>query len=175
MHQTCYSGAILAIPALLGLGAASGSAQDLPELTVETPVHGVHVIHGDPGGNVLVVETAKGIVLVDAQSADVSDSLVAVVRSFSTMGPQVVINTHYHEDHIAGNSVFREIGAETVAHRNVQSVHQAIPRLTIARGDDVQTTLSLGLANDFANGRGGESAASRFVAVLYLGMNAGQR
>ena len=94
MHQTCYSGAALTIPALLGLGAASGSAQDFPKLTVETPVQGVHVIHGHPGGNVLVVETAKGIVLVDAQSADVGDSLVAVVRSFSTMGPELVINTH---------------------------------------------------------------------------------
>ncbi len=94
MHQTCYSGAVLTIPALLCLGVASGSAQHLAELTVATPVRGVHVIHGHPGGNVLVVETAKGIVLVDAQSADVGDSLVAVVRSFSTMGPELVINTH---------------------------------------------------------------------------------
>ena len=302
MHQTCYSGAALTIPALLGLGAASGSAQDLSKLTVETPVQGVHVIHGHPGGNVLVVETAKGIVLVDAQSADVSDSLVAVVLSFSTMGPQLVINTHYHEDHIAGNSVFREIGAETVTHQNVPvrasvdttidelqwhrepaepndlpmwtitrdttvtvggvridlltfpaahtdgdlAVYQveqnvlhtgdilevdafpfvdwwgggsltgtiaAIDKLlalvddetvivpghghvvdrphmlayramlaevgeavqeAIARGDDAQATMSIGLANDFADGRGGENAARRFVGILYLGMSAVQ-
>lgn len=302
MHPTCYSGAALAIPALLGLGAASGS-QGLPELTVETLVQSVHVIHGHPGGNVLVVETATGLVLVDAQSADVGDSLVAVVQSLSTMGPELVINTHYHEDHIAGNSVFREMGAETVAHNNVlvrasvdttidelqwhrepaepndlpvwtitndttvtvggvridlltfPAAHTdgdlaiylpaqgilhtgdvlevdafpfvdwwgggsltgtiaAIDRLlalvddetvivpghghvvdrahmaqyramlaevgdgvreAIARGDDVETTMSLGLANDFVDGRGGESAARRFVGILYLGMSAGQR
>ncbi len=303
MHQTCYSGGVLAIPALLGLVAASGSGQDLPELTVETPVQGVHVIHGHPGGNVLVVETEKGLVLVDAQSADVSDSLVAVVQSLSTVDPELVINTHYHEDHVAGNSVFREMGAGTVAHRNVPvraSVDTTIDELqwhrepaepndlpmrtvtrdttvtvggvridlltfpaahtdgdlavylpgrgilhtgdilevdafpfvdwwgggsltgtiaaidqllalvddhtvivpghghmvdrahmvayramlaevgegvqeAIARADDVQTTMSLGLANDFADGRGGESAARRFVGILYLGMSAGQR
>ncbi len=302
MHSTCYSGAALAIPALLGLGAASGS-QGLPELTVETLVQGVHVIHGHPGGNVLVAETATGLVLIDAQGADVGDSLVAVVQSLSTMGPELVINTHYHEDHIAGNSVFREMGAETVAHNNVlvrasvdttidelqwhrepaepndlpmwtitndttvtvggvridlltfPAAHTdgdlaiylpaqgilhtgdvlevdafpfvdwwgggsltgtiaAIDRLlalvddetvivpghghvvdrahmaqyramlaevgdgvreAIARGDDVETTMSLGLANDFADGRGGESAARRFVGILYLGMSAGQR
>jgi len=252
---------------------------------------------------VLVAETATGLVLIDAQGADVGDSLVAVVQSLSTMGPELVINTHYHEDHIAGNSVFREMGAETVAHNNVlvrasvdttidelqwhrepaepndlpmwtitndttvtvggvridlltfPAAHTdgdlaiylpaqgilhtgdvlevdafpfvdwwgggsltgtiaAIDRLlalvddetvivpghghvvdrahmaqyramlaevgdgvreAIARGDDVETTMSLGLANDFADGRGGESAARRFVGILYLGMSAGQR
>jgi len=302
-HHPCYSGTAMTIPVLLCLGTAPGEAQDLPELTIEQLVHGVHVIHGHPGGNVLVIETMDGLVLVDAQSAGVSDSLVTMVRSISPATPAFVINTHYHEDHIAGNSHFRAVGATTVGHVNVptraavdtmidelawhrepadgadlpmETVSQdttvtvggiridlltfpaahtdgdlavylpeqnilhtgdilevdafpfvdwwgggslagtieAIDKLlalvdeetmivpghghvvdrphmvayrtmlaevsegvqgAIARGDDVETAMSLGLANDFARGRGGESAARRFVGILFLGMSTGHR
>ena len=302
-HPICYSGAALTIPVLLGLGATPGRAQDLPELTIGNLVRGVDVIHGHPGGNVLVIETTDGLVLVDAQSADVTDSLVAVVRSISPGRPAFVIATHYHEDHIAGSSVFRDLGATTIGHVNV-SVHAtvdttidelgwhrepaeagdlpmeavaedttmtvggiridlitfpaahtdgdlavylpeqnvlhtgdilevdafpfidwwgggslagtiaAIDKLVtmiddatsvvpghgqvvdrahmvayrsmlaqvgegvqeaIARGDDVETTMSLGLASTFAEGRGGEGAARRFVGILFLGMSTGHR
>jgi len=303
IYPICYSGAALTIPLLLNLGAAPVGSQDLPELTIENLAQGVHVIHGHPGGNVLVIETMDGLVLVDAQSADVSDSLVTMVRTISPAPPAFVINSHYHEDHIAGNSAFRALGATTVGHVNVavhavvdttidelawhrqpaegadvpmETVSQdttvtvggirvdllafpaahtdgdlavylpeknalhtgdilevdafpfidwwgggslvgtiaAIDRLlalvddetiivpghghvvdrahmvsyrtmleevgesvqeAIGRGDDVETTMSLGLASDFAMGRGGESAARRFVGILFLGMSVGHR
>ena len=45
----------------------------------------------------------------------------------------------------------------------------------IARGDDVQTTMGLGIASPYAEGRGGESGARRFAGTLVLGLSAGNR
>ncbi len=48
-------------------------------------------------------------------------------------------------------------------------------RCAIERGDDIETALGLGLAMPWAEGRGGERVASRFVGILYLGMSTGER
>ena len=76
-------------------------------LTIESLAPRVQVIRGHPGGNILVVNASDRLLLVDAQSASVGDSLAAVLGA-TPVG--MVINSHYHEDHIGGNSAVRGTG-----------------------------------------------------------------
>lgn len=103
--------------ALLVVTAAPGAAQQAVVLRPVELLPGVTVMHGPPNGNVLIVRTEAGLVLVDAQSAGPAvtlDSLVALRGAV-----RLVITTHYHEDHLGGNARFRARGAPVLAHANV--------------------------------------------------------
>ena len=90
-------------------------------LTVEQLAPQVRVIHGPPGGNIVVLTDTDRMLLVDAQSASVGDSLLAVLRATNNVPVRMVISTHYHEDHIGGNSSFRATG-EIIGHDNLRTL-----------------------------------------------------
>lgn len=102
------------------VSATSGLAQQ-QALTVESLAPRVQVIRGHPGGNVLVLTAADRVLLVDAQSAGVADSLRAVLGTIADVPVGMVINSHYHEDHIGGNSAFRAT-ADIVGHVNLSAL-----------------------------------------------------
>jgi glyoxylase-like metal-dependent hydrolase (beta-lactamase superfamily II) len=82
------------------------------QLPMESVRNGVSVISGAPG-NVLVLETAEGRLLVDSGSADMAHSVKL------TLGDAPVtrlINTHYHADQSGGNVLFGDAGAAIHAH-----------------------------------------------------------
>src|SRR5688572_26505883 len=80
---------------------------------------GVHVISGFANGNVLAVVGADGVVLVDAQSDRRVGLADSVLRTITAAPVRAVISTHYHDDHVAGNPLWRRGGAALVAHANV--------------------------------------------------------
>ena len=88
-------------------------------MDVEHVRPGVHVFSGYTNGNVLVVETGDGLVLVDAQSAKRVGALDSAIARFSSAPVRWVISTHYHEDHTGGNAHFRARSARVLAHTNV--------------------------------------------------------
>jgi glyoxylase-like metal-dependent hydrolase (beta-lactamase superfamily II) len=82
------------------------------QLPMESVRNGVSVISGAPG-NVLVLETSEGRLLVDSGSADMAHSVKL------TLGDAPVtrlINTHYHADQSGGNVLFGDAGAAIYAH-----------------------------------------------------------
>ncbi|TFG49069.1 MAG: MBL fold metallo-hydrolase [Gemmatimonadales bacterium] len=72
------------------------------------------------GGNHVLAAGPEGLLLIDADYAEVSDKLLAKVRELGGEGPLRVIDTHWHFDHVGGNQALREAGAELIAHRNVR-------------------------------------------------------
>lgn len=104
-------GAVLAVTAV----ATASPAQTAPRLT---PLRaGVDLVRGGEGGNVLVVAAREGVLLVDAMGPGDRDGLAAA------LGPRagavrLVVNTHYHDDHLAGNAAFAD-RAVTLAHESV--------------------------------------------------------
>lgn len=77
----------------------------------------VVLIRGGWGGNVLAVTTGEGLVLVDTREPAAHEALRRL------LGPalsrvRLVVNTHYHEDHLAGN-VLVPPTATVLAHASV--------------------------------------------------------
>jgi len=66
------------------------------------------------GGNVTVVVTPDGVVLIDSKNASMHDDIVAKVRSLTSQPIKYVILTHNHPDHSGGAEKMQAIGATVV-------------------------------------------------------------
>jgi glyoxylase-like metal-dependent hydrolase (beta-lactamase superfamily II) len=61
------------------------------------------------GGNVGILATDDGVVVVDDQYPDVAQGIVDQIRTISDKPIRYLINTHYHGDHTGGNAVFQAL------------------------------------------------------------------
>jgi glyoxylase-like metal-dependent hydrolase (beta-lactamase superfamily II) len=117
--------------AVLVLLSAPGFAQDsLEAVKIKiTPAAGAvymaEGINGFGGGNVAASVGPDGVLLVDDMYAGMADKLQAALKTLSPQPVRVVLNTHFHGDHIQGDSVFGKT-ATIIAHENV------LKRLTAA-------------------------------------------
>ena len=75
-------------------------------------------VNGFGGGNVAASIGEDGILLVDDMYASMSSKLVAALKTVSDKPVRIVLNTHFHGDHIQGNKNFRN-NAIIIAHENV--------------------------------------------------------
>jgi cyclase len=80
----------------------------------------VHVAAGYENGNVLIVATDSGTLLVDAQSAARVAALDSALTRLRVPRVRAVVNTHYHGDHTEGNASFRALGARVYAQAAVR-------------------------------------------------------
>jgi glyoxylase-like metal-dependent hydrolase (beta-lactamase superfamily II) len=74
-------------------------------LTMNKVKDDLYEIEGD-GGNVAVLVTNEGVLLIDDKFDQDHDSIVAKVKSVTSQPVKYVINTHYHADHSGGNAKF---------------------------------------------------------------------
>ena len=73
------------------------------------------------GGNLLVCGGPDGVLMVDAQYAPLAAKIRAVVDSLGGGRPlRFGLNTHYHGDHVGGDSAMAAAGATVVAHANAR-------------------------------------------------------
>jgi len=75
---------------------------------------------GTMGLNVGLFAGADGILLVDAQDERALPRLKEEVAKRSPGPVRVVVNTHWHFDHVGGNDEFRKQGAVIIAHENTR-------------------------------------------------------
>ena len=91
-------------------------AQPRPALTIEKVKDDLYVIIGN-GGNVGVLVTNEGVILVDDKFEQDYDAIIERVRSVTDQPVKYVFNTHYHSDHSGGNTRFLSV-AEIISHKN---------------------------------------------------------
>jgi len=67
----------------------------------------------------------EGILLVDAQSPAVTDTIVAALKGISPAPLRFLVNTHVHADHTGGNENFAKLGVTILGRPNLleQLVH----------------------------------------------------
>jgi glyoxylase-like metal-dependent hydrolase (beta-lactamase superfamily II) len=79
----------------------------------------LHLISGE-GGNVALLATREGVVLVDNMFHRNHADILAQVRTITSQPLRYVVNTHQHDDHAGGNAPMLPL-TEVIAHRNVRT------------------------------------------------------
>jgi len=75
-------------------------------------------IFTERGGTIAFLLSKKGVVVVDAQFPDQSKHLIDQVKKQTEKPFKLLINTHHHGDHTAGNISFKGIVDHVLAHEN---------------------------------------------------------
>ena len=75
---------------------------------------------GEAGANAGFVIGDNGVAVIDTfENPEASKQMLAEIRKLTQLPVKFVVNTHYHIDHVAGNSLFQQNGAVVFAQRNV--------------------------------------------------------
>lgn len=74
-------------------------------------------IFTEKGGTIMFVHTSEGTVVIDTQFPDSAAHLIDEIKKMQK-GISMVINTHHHGDHTAGNINFVNLTKRVVAHQN---------------------------------------------------------
>jgi len=120
--------------ACAGLWLAWSQNQAPAQLTMEKVTDNLYVVIGS-GGNVAVMPTSEGVILVDDKFAQDGPQILAEVKSVSDKPVRYVLNTHQHGDHTGGNAAFLAANAEIIIHKNARAnmakgEMPGIPRVT---------------------------------------------
>jgi cyclase len=120
------SGLVLAVVAVAGVALAGHAAN----FDVQQLADGVYaVIRREPAGfmvdanNVFIIGDSD-VVVVDSNGAPgITREVLAALRRITPKPVRYVVNTHYHDDHIRGNAVYRDAfpGVDFVAHSFAKS------------------------------------------------------
>ena len=115
---------ILGVLLIIVLGLGAYVYTQVSKLETERVTDDLHVIYG-LGGNVGVLRTGEGAVVVDTMTFKLQGSGIMALAEELTGEPVVmVINTHYHSDHTHGNPAFKP-GTRVVATRRTLAHLQA--------------------------------------------------
>jgi cyclase len=128
---------------LAGLWLMWSQAQQAPPLSMEKVSANLYVIIGS-GGNVAVMPTNEGVLVVDDKFPQNAPEIMAKIKSVSDKPVRYVLNTHQHGDHTGGNVAMLEAGAQILIHKNardnmVAGKQPGLPQITFA--DDAQVFL----------------------------------
>lgn len=107
----------------------------------------MYVIHNEfVPGNITVLVTDDGVLLVDTKYAIDYENVSAMLSEISDQPIRYVINTHFHEDHSGANQIFQAQGASVFTSENARlkmldsSRSEGLPNMTI----DERTTIHIG-------------------------------
>ncbi|WP_077339054.1 MBL fold metallo-hydrolase [Pseudocolwellia agarivorans] len=117
-------------------------ANEMDTVTIKTQsVAGdVYMLEG-AGGNIGVLATPDGLLLVDDQFKPLADKIESAMQSIVDKPLKYIVNTHFHGDHTGSNSYFSH-HAPIFAHHNVRKRlssksdhdHAALPVVTYENG-----------------------------------------
>jgi cyclase len=115
----------------LTLGALAFLTKDTLASFLNDPAYNIKMLTDDigvfteRGGTILFMLGKKGIVVVDAQFPDTAQHCIDEIKKKSGEPFLVLINTHHHADHTAGNIAFKGLAANVLAHTNSKINQQA--------------------------------------------------
>jgi glyoxylase-like metal-dependent hydrolase (beta-lactamase superfamily II) len=110
---------------IFGLAISLQAQQNQPKLSI-IPVAGpVYMLGAGSNGNVGIVADPAGVFMIDAMEEEMAGQIRAAIRSLPGGDRvRVLVNTHWHWDHVNGNKAFGP-AAVIVAHENVRALNAA--------------------------------------------------
>ena len=114
-----YSVRLTASASFLFLGWFAWTQTQPPKLTIAKVKEGLYEIEGD-GGNVAVLVTTDGVLLVDDKFEQDHDAIVSSVKSVTSQPIKYIVTTHHHSDHSGGNGKFIS-SAEIISTANARA------------------------------------------------------
>ena len=118
MKRTATIRILTATLAVAGVFAAYTQNPAPRPLHTQKVKDNLYVISGD-GGNVAVLVTSEGVVLVDDMYERNYADIMTQVKGITEQPVKYVFNTHQHDDH-AGSNAKMMTSAEVISHRNVR-------------------------------------------------------
>jgi len=108
----------------LGFGAIPLLRSDWLHLFLQDPPYKMKMLRNDvgifteKGGTIAYYLSKKNIAVVDAEFPEQSQHLIDVLSKDPGNPFEILINTHHHGDHTAGNFAYKGIVAHVAAHNN---------------------------------------------------------
>ncbi len=125
--------------AIAGLGVLWSQGQPPKQpLEIMKVTGGLWVIMNNASGNVAVMPTDEGVLLVDDKFEQDAPDILAKVKTVSDKPIKYILNTHQHPDHTGGNAyMMKNTPAEIVIHKNaranmVAGKQPGLPQITFA-------------------------------------------
>ncbi len=126
--------------------------RDFSQVEIETiSVRGnIYMLKGS-GGNLGVCIGEDGVFLIDDQFAPLTEKILKAIADLTEKPVRLLINTHYHYDHVGGNENIGKKGTVIISHENVRKrmnneqfvaffkkkipayPHKALPIITFSR------------------------------------------
>ncbi len=111
------------------VSAANAGEMDDVKLVATKAAGNVYMLTG-AGGNIGLLATEQGLLLVDDQFQPLAEKIEAAMQAINNNELKYVVNTHYHGDHTGSNSYFAR-QAPIFAHQNVRT------RLSAEKDSDI--------------------------------------
>ena len=108
---------VFVVALFTSLFTAAQKADDI-NIEVNLVASNVYMLTG-AGGNIGLLATKDGLLLVDDQFAPLATKIEAALKRIEDKPIKYIVNTHYHGDHTGGNSHFSK-HAPIFAHENVR-------------------------------------------------------
>lgn len=109
---------VAAIVSILG-GLSIAQETETPKITSTRLADGLFMLEG-AGGNAVASVGPDGVILVNTGFAPMDEPLRVAVGELSDKPVRIVVNTHWHLDHVGGNQALATSKAIIVAHENVR-------------------------------------------------------
>ncbi|OGU59056.1 MAG: hypothetical protein A2V66_15215 [Ignavibacteria bacterium RBG_13_36_8] len=102
---------------LANISVVSAQEEYVPKNKLNKITDNICTFTGDYG-NATVLYGDDGILFVDSKNPALFDDMLKQISVMCTQPVKYLINTHWHGDHVGGNSVFAELGALIIAQEN---------------------------------------------------------
>jgi len=133
----------IAVTCFLFLGWFAWTQTQPPKLTISKVKDSLYEIEGD-GGNVAVLVTGEGVLLVDDKFEQDHEAIVASVKSVTEQPIKYIVTTHHHSDHSGGNGKFissaeiistANARANIVAHKQSNAPDNMVPARVVFKDE----------------------------------------
>jgi glyoxylase-like metal-dependent hydrolase (beta-lactamase superfamily II) len=121
------------------------------------------------GGTIGWLVTEDALAVIDTQFPDTAAACLDGLPGRAGRGLDVVINTHHHGDHTAGNPVFKPVAKTIVAHENVPALQRAAAARARPPALDRQVYADTLFAGNWSAALGDETVSARHHGPAHTG------